>query len=90
MYSCISSKRAGGIENSAKLIQFPICEAFATASHKFQGQTVPRKLNLIIDTRHIWGPDMGYVMLSGVLHLYQLFVIEQVDEKNVYPDPTAL
>ena len=71
-------------------MQFPICIAFATTCHKFQGQTVPRHLDLIIDLRHIWGPAMAYVMLSRVMQLSQLFIIGELNEKKIYPDPAAL
>ena len=90
MYSYTLSKRAGSIGNSAKLVQFPICVAFATTSHKFQGQTVPRPLKLVIDMRHIWGPAMGYVMLSRAMELSQVSIVEGLNEKKIYPDPAAL
>ena len=74
MFAYTLSKKTSGIGNTAKLVQFPICVAFATTCHKFQGQTVPRHLKLIIDLRHIWGPAMAYVMLSRVMELSQLFI----------------
>ena len=90
MFSYTLSKKASGVGNTAKLVQFPICVAFATTCHKFQGQTVPRHLKLIIDLRHIWGPAMAYVMLSRVMELTQLFIIGELDEKKIYPDQSAL
>ena len=90
MYSYTLSKKAGGVGNTAELVQFPVCVAFATTCHKFKGQTVPRHLKLIIDLRHIWGPAMAYVMLSRVMQLSQLFIIGDLNEKKIYPDPAAL
>ena len=90
MFAYTLSKKATGVGNSAKLVQFPVCIAFATTCHKFQGQTVPRPLKLIIDLRHIWGPAMAFVMLSRVIQLSQLFIIGEVNEKKIYPDPAAL
>jgi exonuclease III len=90
MFAYTLSKRASGVANSAKLVQFPICVAFATTCHKFQGQTVPRHLKLIIDLRHIWGAAMAYVMLSRVMQLSQLFIIGEINEKKIYPDAAAL
>ena len=72
MFTYPLSKKASGVANCAKLVQFPVCVAFATTCHKFQGATVPRHVKLIIDIRHIWGPAMAYVMLSRVIELSQI------------------
>merc|ERR1711940_170589 len=90
MFAYTLSKRATGVASGAKLVQFPICVAFATTCQKFQGQTVPRHLKLIIDLRHIWGAAMAYVMLSRVMQLSQLFIIGDMNEKKIYPDAAAL
>ena len=82
MFAYTLSKKASGIGNTAKLVQFPICVAFATTCHKFQGQTVPRHLKLIIDLRRIWGPAMAYVMLSRVMELSQLFIVGELNEEK--------
>ena len=64
--------------------------AFATTCHKFQGQTVPRGIKLIIDLRQVWIAAMAYVMLSRVMELKQVFIIGELNEKKIYPAPAAL
>ena len=38
------AKKASGVGNSAKLVQFPICIAYATTCHKFQVQSSKVKI----------------------------------------------
>ena len=69
----LSGKRtAGSVTGTA--IQFPLKLAFAATSHKVQGMTVAKPDCLIVDLSGRCQAAQGYVMLSRVQELQQLFL----------------
>ena len=85
----LSKKSASGVKN-AIAIQFPLRLAFAATSHKVQGQTVKKPNNLVIDLRTVKEAAQGYVMLSRVQSLQQLFILETLPVEKIYSSATAM
>ena len=75
---------------TAKVVQFPIRLAFATAAHKIQGQTVKKPRKVVVDLRSVFQPAMAYVMLSRVESIDQLFILEEFDESKIYANHLAI
>ena len=71
-------------------MQFPLKLSFACTAHKMQGATVCKPDPLILDLRHIMEPAQGYVMLSRVQALNQLFIVDEVPRKKIIPSPSAI
>ena len=84
------SKSKTSVINTANVIQFPIKLAFACTAHKIQGATIPKPRKMIIDVNDIWMAGICYVMLSRICALWQLYIINQIDETKMYPDQQAL
>ena len=78
------SKSRKNVVSTARVIQFPIKIAFATTSHKIQGQTIKKPRKVIVDTRSIFQPAMAYVMLSRVESIEQLCILEEMDTSKIY------
>ena len=83
-------KRGGNVGSTATLIQFPIKLAHAITSHKIQGQTVPKPLKVAYDIASVFEEAQGYVMLSRVQELKQVYIIDKFDPKKIYPSKKAL
>ena len=83
-------KKGGEISSSATLVQYPIKVAHAITAHKVQGQTIPKPLTVAFDLIHIFEEAQGYVMLSRVQELSQIFIIENFDSSKLYPSQKAL
>ena len=71
-------------------LQFPLKLCFACTAHKVQGLTVAKPNSLIVDLRGIREPAQGYVMLSRVQALNQLYIIEEIPADNLYPSKEAV
>ena len=84
------SKGSKGNVSTAKVIQFPVRLAFATTSHKIQGQTIKKPRKVVVDIRSVFQPAMAYVMMSRVESIDQLFILEEFNENKVYGNPDAI
>ena len=83
-------KKGGNVGSTATLVQFPIKLAFAITAHKIQGQTIPKPLKVAFDLITIFEEAQGYVMLSRVQELNQIFIIEDFDPQKIYPSRKAI
>ena len=70
-------------------INFPLRLCFATTSHKIQGQTVRKPNKLVVDLKNVFQAALSYVMLSRVESLDQIFIIDDVYPRKIYPDKVA-
>ena len=70
--------------------QFTLKIAFSATSHKFQGQTVIKPNCLVVDFRSLREPAQGYVMLSRIQVLNQLFIVEELPVNKLKPSDVAL
>ena len=84
------SKSKKNLVSTARVIQFPIKIAFATTSHKVQGQTVKKPRSVIVDLKSVFQPAMAYVMLSRVESINQLFILEECDSSKIYGSMQAI
>ena len=78
-------KKGGAVEVIATLIQFPIKVEHAITAHKIQGQTIPKPLKVAFDALNIFEEAQGYVMLSRVQEMNQVFLIDGFDPDKIYP-----
>ena len=78
------------VASTAKLVQYPLILAFAVTVHKVQGQTIERPLKCVIDLRTVFQGAQGYVMMSRVKEMEQLFILEELPENKIYPNKKAL
>ena len=83
-------KKVSSVSNTAKVIQFPLRLCFAPTSYKFQGQTVQKPHQIVVDLRTVFTAAMAYVILSRVQEIAQLFILGSVPVKKIYADPDAL
>ena len=83
-------KRGGAVGSTATLVQFPLKLAHAITAHKIQGQTIPKPLKIALDIDSIFEEAQGYVMLSRVQALEQVYIINKCDPKKLYPSQKAL
>ena len=83
-------KRGGAVGSTATLVQFPVKLAHAITAHKIQGQTVPKPLKVALDISSIFEEAQGYVMLSRVQELDQVFILNKFDPDKLYPSQKAL
>ena len=72
------------------MIQFPIKVAQAITAHKIQGQTIPQPLKVALDLASIFDDAQGYVMLSRVENLEQVYILSSINEEKLKPSPKAL
>ena len=64
--------------------------AHAITAHKIQGQTIPKPLKVAYDIDSIFEEAQGYVMLSRVQEMMQVFILNKFDPKKLYPSQKAL
>ena len=83
-------KKGGAVGSTATLVQFPVKLAHAITAHKIQGQTIPKPLKVAFDINSIFEEAQGYVMLSRVQELKQVFILNKFDPKKLYPSQKAL
>ena len=83
-------KRGGAVGSTATLVQFPLKLAHAITAHKIQGQTIPKPLKIALDIDSIFEEAQGYVMLSRVQALEQVYIINKCDQKKLYPSQKDL
>ena len=83
-------KKGGAVGSTATLVQFPVKLAHAITAHKIQGQTIPKPLKVAFDIDSIFEEAQGYVMLSRVQELKQVYIIKEFDPKKLYPSQKAL
>ena len=77
-------KSGGTVGSSASLVQFPVKLAHAITAHKIQGQTIPKPLKVGIHLDTVWDEAQGYVMLSRVEDLQQVFIVGKFDAKKAF------
>ena len=70
-------------------IQFPLKLSFACTAHKMQGSTVSKPDSLAIDLASVREPAQGYVMMSRVQALIQLFILNNFLRSKSYPSAAA-
>ena len=70
--------------------QFPLKVAFATTAHKIQGSTIKAPNQLIADLTSVREAAQGYVTLSRVQKLDQLFILNEFPKDKIYPSSTAM
>ena len=83
-------KKGGAIGSTATLVQFPIKLAHAITAHKVQGQTIPKPLKVAFHIMSIFEEAQGYVMLSRVQELEQIYILDQFNHNKIYPSEKAL
>ena len=71
-------------------IQFPLKLSFACTAHKMQGSTVLKPDSLAIDLTSVREPAQGYVMLSRIQAIIQLFILNIFLSSKLFPSPAAL
>ena len=84
------SKKSTVGSSKPTLIQFPIKVAQAITAHKIQGQTIPQPLKVALDLASIFDDAQGYVMLSRVEDLEQVFILDCIKEEKLRPSAKAL
>ena len=83
-------KKGGAVGSTATLAQFPVKLAYAITAHKIQGQTIPKPLKVAFDIDSIFEEAQGYVMLSRVQELNQVYILNRFNPKKLYPSQKAL
>ena len=83
-------KKGGSVGSTATLVQFPVKLAHAITAHKIQGQTIPKPLKVAFDIDSIFEEAQGYVMLSRVQELNQVYILNKFNPKKLYPSQKAL
>merc|ERR1711963_1198826 len=71
-------KRVG---STATLVQFPIRLAACVTAHKMQGANIPYPTEVVMDLKSVFEPSQGYVMLSRVQRLEQIYILDNFDNK---------
>ena len=72
-------KKGGTIGSYAKVFQFPVRLAYATTSHKIQGQSLLHPLTVVLNIDSVFEPGQAYVMFSRVQCIDQVFILGQLD-----------
>ena len=78
------------VASNAKTIQFPLVLAFGVTVHKIQGQTIERPMKIVIDLKRFREGGQGYVASSRIKELVQLFTLDELLEKKIYPNHRSL
>ena len=89
-FSFSISKSKKSVISTAMVIQFPLKLAFACTAHKIQGSTIPKPNKVIINVADTFTAAMTYVMLSRACSLSQILILNEFDEKKMYPNMKAL
>ena len=76
--------------STAKVVQFPLSLCFSSTAHKQQGLTIYRPNNLITDLRSVFTGSQAYVILSRVETNEQLFILDELPLKKIYPNESAM
>ena len=64
--------------------------AYAITAHKIQGQTIAKHLKVALDIFSIFEDAQAHVMLSRVEEFEQIFILDELPEKNIRASPKAL
>ena len=64
--------------------------AYAVTVNKIQGQTIEKPWKCAFDLTTVFEGAQAYVMLSRVKELEQIFILNELPEKKMYPIPKAL
>ena len=70
--------------------QFPLKLSFACTAHKMQGSTVSKPDSLAIDLNSVREAAQGYVMMSRVQSMNQLFILDSFESDKIYPSDIAM
>ena len=90
MFQYSLAKKTSIVSNCAKVVQFPVVLCFAATAHKFQGQTILKPSKLVVDLRTVFEAAQGYVMLSRIQSLDQLYILEDLPVNKLYASKKAL
>ena len=90
MFQYSLAKKSKNVSSFAKVIQFPLSLCFAATCHRFQGQTVYKPNKTVNDFRTVFQAAQGYVMLSRVETLKQLFILGHLPDNKFYANHQAL
>ena len=90
MFQCSLAKKSKTVSSFAKVLQFPLSLCFAATCHRFQGQTVYKPNKTVNDFRTVFQAAQGYVMLSRVETLNQLFILGDPPDSKLYASHQAL
>ena len=71
-------------------VQFPLKLAFACTAHKMQGTTILKPDPLVADLKSVREAAQGYVILSRVQCLQQLFILDELPKDKFYPSEAAM
>ena len=78
------------ISATATLVQFPIKLAACVTTHKMQGANISHPTKVVMDLKSVFSPSQGYVMLSRVERLDQIYILEEFDNKYLKLSKTGL
>ena len=84
------SKDQGRPSSQATAIGFPLKLCYAGSAHKIQGCTVKKPKSLILKLDGYMQNAMGYVMLSRVQCLSQLYIVGTLPMAKIKPFPAAV
>ena len=87
-YSLSKKKTIGSA--TVHVIQFPLRLAFAATVHKIQGNTVAKPNELVVDLTGKKQAAVGYVALSRVQELEQLYITGSFSRDHLFPNSDAL
>ena len=71
------------VSTSGTVQQFPLKLSFAATAHKVQGQTIKKPCEVILDLESVRESAQGYVMLSRVEDLTQLYIDGNIFEEKL-------
>ena len=84
------SKNPSSQNDFMKATQFPLKLSFACTAHKMQGSTVVKPDSLAIDLQSVKEAAQGYVMMSRVQSLDQLYILNEFPSNKLYPSLAAM
>ena len=80
-------KRVG---STATFVQFPIRLAACVTAHKMQGANIPYPTEVVMDLKSVFEPSQGYVMLSRVQQMEQIYILDNFDNKYLKVSETGM
>ena len=83
-------KNGGSAGSNVTLLQFPVKLSHAIIAHKVQGHTIEKPLRVAFDLKSVFEEAQGYVMLSRVQEIGQVFIIDEFNSDKLYPSKKAL